>query len=137
MNWTIRKSDEDKKKFRELKFILAGGIISAIVLGIGYKNFIFPLLGLVVLLVSTAEFFLGKKFSLNENAAKAGPNEIAWPSVKSVHISSDQIYLSPFEAESKLDAFRGVKLSIHNVSKESVLDYVRQHVGKDVRFLGE
>ena len=137
MNWTIRKSDEDKKKLRELKFILAGGTISAIVLAIGFKSIVFPLLGLVVLFVSTAEFFLGKKFVLSENNAKAGPNEIAWPSVKSVHISSDMIYLSPFEAESKLDAFRGVKLNIHNVSKESVLDYVRQHVGKDVRFLGE
>ena len=137
MNWTIRKSDEDKKKFRELKFVLVGGTISAVVLAIGLRSLVFPLLGLVVLFVSTAEFFLGKKYSLDETAAKSGVNEITWLAVKSVHVTDEMIFLSPFEAESKLDAFRGVKLNIQNVSKESVLEFVREHVGKDVRFLGE
>ena len=137
MNWTIRKSDEDKKKFRELKFVLVGGTISAIVFAIGFRSIVFPILGLAVLFLSTAEFFLGRKYMLNESVAKSGQNEITWPLVKSVHVADDLIYLSPFDAESKLDAFRGVKLNIQNVSKESVLEYVRQHVGKDVRFLGE
>ncbi len=137
MNWTIRKADDDAKKFRELKFIYVWAVISAIVMGAVFRNAVFPLLGLVVLFVSSSEFFLGKKYSLDEKVAKSGANEITWPLVKSVHINENQIYLSPFEAESKLDAFRGVKLNIQNVSKESVLEYVRQHVGKDVRFLGE
>ncbi|MEI8280863.1 MAG: hypothetical protein WCG75_00520 [Armatimonadota bacterium] len=137
MNWTIRKADDDAKKFQELKFIYFLAVISAIVMVAVFRNIVYPLLGLVVLFVSTSEFFLGKKYSLDEKVAKSGANEITWPLVKSVHISENQIYLSPFEAESKLDAFRGVKLNIQNVSKESVLEYVRQHVGKDVRFLGE
>jgi len=137
MNWTIRKADEDAKKFRELKFIFVLAFVSAIILGVAFRTIVFPLLGLVVLFVSTSEFFLGKKYSLDEKLAKSGANEITWPLVKSVHVSEDLIYLSPFEAESKLDAFRGVKLNIQNVSKESVLEYVRQHVGKNVRFLGE
>jgi hypothetical protein len=137
MNWTIKRSDEDKVKFDRLKMVFAIAAVVAIIFALVTRSIMLPILGLVVLFVSTAEFFLGKKFTLNEESAKSGANEITWRSVKSVHIGENLIFLSPFEAESKLDAFRGVKLIIQNVSKETVLEYVRNHVGKDVRFLGE
>ncbi len=137
MNWTIKRSDEDKAKFDKLKMVFAIAAVIAIILALVTRSIVLPILGLVVLFVSTAEFFLGKKFTLTEESAKSGANEITWRSVKSVHIGENLIFLSPFEAESKLDAFRGVKLIIQNVSKETVLEYVRNHVGKDVRFLGE
>ena len=135
MTWIIRRSDEDKEKFQRLKIVLAVGVVIAVVFAIATKTVVFSLLGLVVLFASTSEFFLGKKYTLEESVAKAGPNEISWTAVKSVHVMTDMIYLSPFEAESKLDAFRGVKLNIQNVSMESVLEFVRQHVGENVRFL--
>ncbi len=137
MNWTIKRSDEDKGKFDKLKMVFAIAAVVAIIFALVTRSIMLPILGLVVLFVSTAEFFLGKKFTLTEESAKSGANEITWRSVKSVHIGENLIFLSPFEAESKLDAFRGVKLIIQNVSKETVLEYVRNHVGKDVRFLGE
>ena len=135
MTWTIRRADEDKDKLQKLKIILAIGVVLAITFAIATKSIVLPLLGLAMLFASTSEFFLGKKYTLAETMAKAGPNEISWTSVKSVHVTPDMIYLSPFESESKLDAFRGVKLNIQNVSMENVLDYVRQHVGDNVRFL--
>jgi disulfide bond formation protein DsbB len=135
LTWIVRPSDEDKKKFQRLKVVLAFGVVIAIVFAIASRTIVFSLLGLVVLFASTSEFFLGKKYTLAETVAKAGPNEISWTAVKSVHVMPDMIFLSPFEAESKLDAFRGVKLNIQNVSMESVLEFVRQHVGENVRFL--
>ena len=136
MNWTIRRSDENPEKFQNLKILLAVCTVLSLVAAISTSMFL-PLLGLIVVFGSTSEFFLGKKYLLNESMAKAGAAEISWPLVKSVHIEEKMIYLSPFESESKLDAFRGVKLIIQNVSKENVLEYVQNHVGKDVRFLGE
>jgi hypothetical protein len=135
MNWTIRQSEENKELFDKLKMVYVGGAVLAMAYTIVFRAIVFPLLGLVVLFASTSEFFLGKKFTLDETSAKAGLTEITWPSVKSVHVSEKLIYLSPFESESKLDTFRGVKLTIQNVSKESVLEYVRNHVGEHVRFL--
>lgn len=135
MNWVVRRADEEKEKFSRLKIILACVGVAAVIMIVVTKSIVLPLLCVAVMILSTSEFFLGRKYSLDETEAKAGANEITWPSVKSVHVGEDQIYLSPFEAESKLDAFRGVKLNIQNVSKESVLDYIREHVGKDVRFL--
>ena len=135
MMWTIKPSDENQEKFQKLKLVYAGGVILAIVFAISTRSFVLPLLSLIVLFIATAEFFLGKKYSLDETVAKAGASEISWPDVKSVHIADDTVFLSPFEAESKLDAFRGVKLNIQSVSKESVLEYVRDHVGENVRFL--
>ena len=135
MTWTIRRADEDKEKFQKLKIILAVGVVLAIGYGFATRTYVLPLIGLVALFVSTSEFFLGKKYTLEETVAKAGPTEISWSAVKSVHVKPDMIYLSPFDEESKLDAFRGVKLNIQNVSMESVLDFIRQHVGENVRFL--
>ena len=135
MDWIVRRSEEEKEKFKTLKIILACVAVASVIMVVVTRSFVLPVLCMAVTFLSTSEFFLGRKYSLNDSAAKSGVNEITWPLVKSVHISEDLIYLSPFEAESKLDAFRGVKLNIQNVSKESVIDYIREHVGKDVRFL--
>ena len=60
-----------------------------------------------------------------------------WSEIKLVKISESDINLSPFSKESRLDAVRGVKLSLQNVNREEVLNFIRFQVGQDVRFLGE
>lgn len=135
MTWTLKRADADAGKLLKLKVIYAIAVIAALAVGIATRSYLLPILFLVVLFVSTLEFVVGKKFLLNENSAKAGATEITWSNVKSVHVLANEIYLSPFEQESKLDTFRGVKLNTQNVSKENVLEFVKERVGEDVRFL--
>lgn len=137
MTWVLKRSVTDPDKFDKLKMIYGLAILFAIIAAFATKNLVLPVVCLVVLVASTYEFFGGRKFALTQTVAKSGPNEIAWGAVRSVHVRSEEIYLSPFSKESKLDAFRGVKLSIQNVSKENVLEFIREHVGQDVQFLGE
>ena len=137
MTWIVRPSEFDLKKVSTLKVMYAIAIVLAIFLGFVTKSIVFPVMLVVVVFASTYEFFGGRKFLLNEQIARSGPSEMTWSSVKSVHIHDSEIHLSPFQGETKLDAFRGVKLNIRNVSKENVLEFIREHVGKDVRFLGE
>lgn len=137
MTWTLKRSASAPEKLDKLKMIYGLSVLVALIYGFATRNFVLPIIGLIVIFASTYEFIGGRTFVLNEKAARAGVNEIFWTVVKSVHVRNDEIYLSPFEQESKLDAFRGVKLDVRNVSKESVLEFIRERVGKDVRFLGE
>ena len=83
------------------------------------------------------EYFAGKKCEVSEVGATAGFSTITWDKVKSVKIDENAVQLSPFESESKLDATRGVRLVFdETVDREQVMEIIRTHVGKDVRFLG-
>lgn len=137
MTWTIRLSDDAPERMQALKIIYVCTVMIAIIVGFVTKSVVLPVLCLVVVGGTTFEFFTGRKFKLSEKTARSGANEIIWSDVKSVHVTEDEVHLSPFRRESKLDSFRGVKLRIQNVSKESVLKFVRNKVGKDVQFLGE
>lgn len=83
------------------------------------------------------EYFAGKKCEVSEVGATAGFSTITWDKVKSVKIDENAVQLSPFESESKLDATRGVRLVFDDtVDREQVMEIIRSHLGKDVRFLG-
>ncbi|MDH4389723.1 MAG: hypothetical protein QE269_13450 [Fimbriimonas sp.] len=83
------------------------------------------------------EYFAGKKCEVSEAGATAGFSTITWDKVKSVKVEENAVQLSPFESESKLDATRGVRLVFdETVEREQVMEIIRTHLGKDVRFLG-
>jgi len=83
------------------------------------------------------EYFTGKKCEVSEAGATAGFSTITWDKVKSVKVEENAVQLSPFESESKLDATRGVRLVFdETVEREQVMEIIRTHLGKDVRFLG-
>jgi hypothetical protein len=83
------------------------------------------------------EYFAGKKCEVSEVGATAGFSTITWDKVKSVKVEENAVQLSPFESESKLDATRGVRLVFdETVEREQVMEIIRTHLGKDVRFLG-
>lgn len=83
------------------------------------------------------EYFAGKKCEVSEVGATAGFSTITWDKVKSVKIEENAVQLSPFESESRLDATRGVRLVFDEaVDREQVMEIIRTHTGKDVRFLG-
>lgn len=137
LEWTIRLADAEPDKFQKLKIIYALAAIAAIVIGFVTKGVLLPVVTLVVLVASTYEFVSGRKYVLNERVARSGVSEILWPDIRSVLVQNDEIHLSPFDKETKLDAFRGVKLKIQNVSRENVVGFIRNKVGEDVRILGE
>ena len=83
------------------------------------------------------EYLAGKKCEVSEVGATAGFSTITWDKVKSVKIEENAVQLSPFESESRLDATRGVRLVFDEaVDREQVMEIIRTHTGKDVRFLG-
>ncbi len=118
------------------------GVIVAVILTCTCAGFLLriPLLAFLALGFFSPilfEYFAGKKCEVSEVGATAGFSTITWDKVKSVKIEENAVQLSPFESESRLDATRGVRLVFDEaVDREQVMEIIRTHTGKDVRFLG-
>jgi hypothetical protein len=117
-------------------------VIIAVILVCAFVGFLLriPLLAFLALGFFSPilfEYFAGKKCEVSEVGATAGFSTITWDKVKSVKVEENAVQLSPFESESKLDATRGVRLVFdETVEREQVMEIIRTHLGKDVRFLG-
>jgi hypothetical protein len=51
---------------------------------------------------------------------------LAWPDVKRARYGDDGVFLSPLLRPSRLDDFRGVRLSFHDSDPEAILETVRR-----------
>ncbi|MEI7577359.1 MAG: hypothetical protein WCK51_10730 [Armatimonadota bacterium] len=108
--------------------VLAGFIMRVPLLAVLAMGFLAPII---------FEYTVGKKCEVSEVGATAGFSTITWDKVKSVKVEENAVQLSPFESESRLDATRGVRLVFDDtVDREQVMEIIRSHTGKDVRFLG-
>jgi hypothetical protein len=121
----------------KFKIIVAATVVAAIVTAVWQQSIVLPALLIVVVANATAPIWMRSKFQLDATCAKSGFAQIMWSDVERVLVEESFIQLSPFEKETRLDAFRGVKLDTHNVSKAEVLSFIKERVGENVRFLGE
>ncbi|HLO98991.1 MAG TPA: hypothetical protein VK171_10390 [Fimbriimonas sp.] len=136
MSWQSDASRYDHLRGK-FKIIVVATVFAAIVTAVWQQSIVLPLLLIVVVANATAPIWMRSKFQVDSTGAKSGFAQIQWSDVERVLIEENSIQLSPFEKETRLDAFRGVKLDTHNVSKAEVLSFIKEHVGENVRFLGE
>lgn len=135
----VWKSDASKYEHLrpKLKTIIVATAVAAIVTAVWMQSIVFPLLLAAVVAHATSPIWLQAKYKLDEKNASSGFAQIPWRDVRRVIVDGESVHLSPFEKESRLDAFRGVKLDTQNVSKAEILSFVKERVGENVRFLGE
>lgn len=136
MSWQSDASRYDHLR-EKFKIIVVATIIGAIVTAVWMQSIVLPILLIIVVANATAPIWVRSKYQLDQNGAKSGFAQIMWSDVERVLVEENSIQLSPFEKETRLDAFRGVKLDTHNVSKAEVLSFIKERVGENVRFLGE
>jgi hypothetical protein len=137
MAWFVRLSDEHPEK-------LVGIALCAIGVG-AFGTFVFHqlvlgILGFVMILTSTAEYWLGTHYKLDSKSVSARCGfslfSMEWPSVKRVVVSGNLIRVSPLENLTRLEPFRGVLLRTLPEQSEHVLKFVRTHCKDNVRILG-
>jgi hypothetical protein len=137
MNWRVIPIQQEPQRAWVIALVAGLVVFLAILLT---KQPLVAMIGVVVIAASTAEFWLGTTYILDEEKAFAkiafSGSEIKWDDVKSVNIDQSHIYLSPFADETRLSGFRGVKLNLTNADRDQVIEYVREQAGEDVRFLG-
>ncbi len=138
LTWSVRPADKaPQKRYVVLLVALAAGAAGTLLDGR-------PLLGLVgfaIVLGSTAEFWLGARYSVGPGGGTArcglSVSGIEWAQVRRVILSNEGVRLSPLDREGMLDQFRGVALRTLPENRERVVDAVKGYCGNDVRFLGE
>jgi hypothetical protein len=137
MTWKVIPRETQPQKMLVIGLIAVGVVALALIVT---RQPVLALLGLSVIVASTAEFWMGTTYILGEKSVEAkvafSGSQISWDDVKSVKMTLSHIYLSPFTDEHRLDAFRGVKLNLTNANRDQVIELIRERVGKDVRFLG-
>ena len=134
--WNVRPSDkEPTKKWGVI-------LVALIAFGLGllvFKTLVFAVLGAAIILISTAEFWLGTSYKLDPKGASARTGAsmtgLEWPDVKRAVAEKDGIKLSPLGTSSRLEAFRGVFLK-YGDHKEQVTDMVRRWLPENAEFVG-
>ena len=136
LTWRSRPADEHPQKL----WVIA--VVAVVALFLGYalfRNVLLGLLGFAIILGSTAEFWLGSHYRLDEKGVSArvglSTTSMAWEDVKRVLEEADGVKLSPLAEPGRLDPFRGVKLRFGTELREKVYDSIRRYCSDDVRFL--
>lgn len=128
--WRVRLSDKAPQKM--------AGVIAAAVLALvlGWMVFRSPALGFAgfaIILGSTAEFWLGTTFTIDQKGAKSrtgfSVSEIEWENVKRVISENGGIRLSPLEKAGTMDTFRGVLLRFGVDNRDEVEEAVLKFGG--------
>jgi hypothetical protein len=117
--------------------VLAVAFVAA---ALGYlllQHLVFALIGFMVIMGSTTDYWLPQKFKIDGNGASLrcgiSVTSMAWPEVKRVVEVADGVLLSPLTSDqSRLNAFRGVLLRYNN-NREAVLGAVRLNWQGDER----
>ena len=119
--WRVRPADADPPK---MLGIAAVGILAFLAGQFLFGNPLMGLVGFAIIFGSTAEFWLGTSFSLDEKGAtmKTGFNisAIEWADVKRVVRDSQGIKLSPLDKPGTMEAFRGVYLRYGKDNRDSI-----------------
>jgi hypothetical protein len=104
-----------------------------------FNNVLLGALGFAIILGSTAEYWLGTSYKVDQRGATArcglSVTSLPWNEVKRVVEGQETVKLSPLAEAGKLDPFRGVTLRFAAGNREAVMQAVRRFVGDDVRFL--
>lgn len=134
--WSVRLYEQARWK-RWVVFgcaTLAGGFGTAL-----FHNVLFGVLGFVMILGATAEFWLGASYTIDGRGVKArvglSLTSMNWGDVKRVETGPSAVKLSPLAAESAISPFRGVQLRFLAGDRDRVIAEIKRHWEGDVRFL--
>jgi len=121
LKWRVRLSDKaPSKTFGIIAVAIAAFLIGALL----FKNITLGLIGFAIIFGSTAEFWLGSLFTIDEKGASVRTglsySVLEWANVKRILRDKDGIKLSPLERPGSMDTFRGVYLRFGEQNEESI-----------------
>jgi hypothetical protein len=133
LSWGVRLADERPGRVPAI----IGVAVLAFLLGtFGLRQPLLGLLGAMMVLGATADYWLGSRFTLDAIGATAktglSMTTMEWHDVRRVLINGREVRLSPLDHASRLDAFRGVALITTDENRDRVLDFVRGYLPENV-----
>lgn len=136
LTWKVQPWRSSPKK---LMTIFAVAVLAGVTGAVFLRQFWLGAAGVAIVLGSTAEYWMGSRYKVNEKSAEARTGmsfyQMEWGEVRRVIVSQDNLRLSPLKEAGRLDPFRGVVLKFADNNREVVLRVVRERCADDVRFL--
>ena len=136
LTWRVRVGDGNPSR---LTAIFLAAILGAVVGYVLLRGVIPALLGFIVVVGSTTEYWFGVRYRLDETGATAqnGPSmsKIEWSDVRRLIVNDAGVTLSPLAAESRLTPFRGVFLRPGAMGAEGLLQKIQEFGGEHVNRL--
>lgn len=128
-----------RKSPSRVLIILGFAVLGFVGGALALKNLLLGVAGFAIIVGSTAEYWLGTHFRVDPKgvSSRTGPSltSMEWAEIKRVIVSEEFVKVSPLEVDSRLSAFRGVRLSVTPEQRNEVLAAVQRNVNQDVRFL--
>lgn len=137
LQWTVHLARADGRRAAAC----ALAVLSASVLvGLAFRSASLGLASAVLLVLSTAEFFLPVHYRLTAEGATSecllSRRAIKWTSLRAAWGDGNGLKLTPLRQSSRLEAFRGIYLRIpgglDSDLGRAVLEYVRRHLDENV-----
>jgi len=104
-----------------------------------FHNVVFGVIGLIIILSVSAEYWLGTSFKVDSKSASARTGfsltSLPWDEVKRADLSAEGIKLSPLGNSGRMQAFRGVFLKFGS-NREAVEAAVRGWLPTNVELMG-
>ena len=136
LSWSVSPRKLENSK---VSIVVAVAVLTGVVAYFLSHNVVLGILGIVAVLGSTAEFWVGSHFKLTKAdiSSRKGWNfqGMRWDEVRTVAIFNDSLKLSPFDKESRLESIRGITLTFPEELREQVIEYVNTNIGPNVRIL--
>jgi hypothetical protein len=136
ITWRVRLSDNEPWKQWVIWAVAVGVFIFGMVV---YRRPLLGILGSVMILAATAEFWLGTVFKIDQEGASSRTGlsyaRILWKDVKRAVVTGTGIKLSPLEESTRMAPFRGVFLRFGSEDRVRIEAAVRSLGGNDVRFV--
>lgn len=121
LRWRVRLGEGSPHK---ILAIFGVGILAFLIGTILFKNVLVGLIGFAIIIGSTAEYWLGSSFSIDEKGATARTgfslSGIEWADVKRVLHDPGGIKLSPLSKPGTMEAFRGVYLRYGKDNRDGI-----------------
>jgi hypothetical protein len=136
ITWRVRLSDNEPWK----RWVVFGVAVLVFLIGVMvYRRPLLGIIGSVMILAATAEFWLGTVYKLDEEGASSrtglSMTRILWKDVKRAVVTPVGIKLSPLDEATRMAPFRGVFLRFGREDRVRIEQAVRTMGGKDVRFV--
>lgn len=128
MEWEIRLWENEPNRRYGILFAAA---LAALLGWWMFQNPLMPVIGFLAIILSTTEYWLPIRFSLNDQSVTRrlglSVTQLDFSQVKRVERTPDGIRLSPLAVPSRLDAFRGVFLRTAS-NQEEVWEFISKHI---------
>lgn len=136
MSWSVKPWKQAPHK---LVTIVGFAIFAGIFGGYFLRSPLLAVAGFAIILGSTAEFWLGSSYRIDEKGATSRTftslSAMEWAEVQRVIVGPDYVKLSPLAEAGRLDPFRGILLKTDAENREQVLEAIKARCREDVRFL--